>query len=313
MTQDALAIDIGGTRIRAAVVSATGEVLTRAEGPTPARAHGDVVVASIAEVAHQALQGRDVIAAGVCAPGPLDATRGIAQATPTIDGFRDYPLRDRLTAALGLPTVLEHDGHAAAIGEWLHGAGQGVQSMVYVTISTGIGGGAIVEGRLQKGRYGMAGHVGHMTVHPDGPICNCGNKGCWEAVAAGPAFAATARTAGFADGAATFSAARQGDPKALQLVETEARWLGLGLTNLLHIYSPDLVVLGGGMSNGLDLMRPFIADEITRRAMIPFRDTPFVRASLQDNAGLVGAAALARLGNRAGANPPRPSQNLTPS
>ena len=296
MTQDTLAIDIGGTRIRAAVIAPDGQVLSRAEGPTPARAHGDDVVASIAKVAAEARQGRAVNAAGVCAPGPLDATRGIAQATPTIDGFRDYPLRDRIEQALNLPTFLNHDGHAAAFGEYLYGAGQGVQNMVYVTISTGIGGGAIVEGRLQRGRNGMAGHVGHMTVQPDGPICNCGNKGCWEAVAAGPAFATAARNAGFPDGAATFAAANAGDPTALQLVEGEARWLGLGLTNLIHIYSPDLVVLGGGMTAGLELMRPIIADEISRRAMIPFRDTPFVRASLQDNAGLVGAAALARLG-----------------
>lgn len=293
---DTLAIDIGGTRIRAAVVSPQGQVLTRAEGPTPARAHGDAVVATIAMVAEQARQGRPVNAAGVCAPGPLDATRGIAQATPTIDGFRDYPLRDRIEQALHLPTFLDHDGHAAAYGEWLHGAGQGVQTMVYVTISTGIGGGAIVDGRLQRGRNGMAGHVGHMTVQPDGPVCNCGNEGCWEAVAAGPAFAAAARAAGFADGAATFAAATAADPAAMALVEAEARWLGLGLVNLIHIYSPDLVVLGGGVTAGLDLMRPFIADEITRRAMIPFRDTPFVRASLLDNAGLVGAAALGRLG-----------------
>ncbi len=296
MTTDALAIDIGGTKIRAAVVSATGQVLSRAEGPTPARAHGDVVVAALAELAELARQGRPVSAIGVCAPGPLDATRGIAQATPTIDGFRDYPLRDRITAAFGLPTVLEHDGHAAAIGEWLHGAGRGEQSMVYVTISTGIGGGAIVEGTLQRGRFGMAGHVGHMTVQPDGAICNCGNPGCWEAVAAGPAFAAAAQAFGFTDGAATFTAARQGDARALDLVQAEGRWLGLGLVNLLHIYSPDLIVLGGGMTHGLDLLRPAITAEIARRAMQPFRDTPFVRAGLEDNAGLVGAAALARQG-----------------
>ena len=295
MTGDTLAIDIGGTRIRAALVSDQGQVLTRAEGVTPARAHGDDVVAVIARVATEARQGRPVAAAGVCAPGPLDATLGIAQATPTIAGFRDYPLRARLTDALQLPTFLEHDGHAAAMGEWLHGAGQGVQNMVYVTVSTGIGGGAIVEGRLQRGRKGQAGHVGHMTVQPDGPVCNCGNPGCWEAVAAGPAFAAVARAAGFADGAAVFTAAPH-DPAAMALVEAEARWLGLGLTNLIHIYAPDLVVLGGGMAAGLDLMRPVIEAEIARRAMITFRDTPVVRAALQDNVGLVGAAALDRIG-----------------
>lgn len=292
---DILAIDIGGTRIRAALVSALGKVLTRAEGDTPARGHGDEVVAAIARVAGQARQGRPVGAAGACAPGPLDAARGLAQATPTIDGFRDYPLRARLTKALGLPVFLDHDGHAAAMGEWRHGAGRGVANLVYVTISTGIGGGAIVDGRLQRGRAGQAGHVGHMTVQPDGPVCNCGNRGCWEAVAAGPAFAAAAHGAGFAGGAAVFAAAPD-DPAAMALVQTEARWLGLGIVNLLHVYSPDLVVLGGGMTAGLDLMRPTIEAEIARRAMAPFRATPVVMAALGDNAGLVGAAALARIG-----------------
>lgn len=289
-----LAIDIGGTRIRAALVSDAGKVLTRAEAETPARGHGDQVVQVIARTAAQARQGQEVAAVGVCAPGPLDADRGIAQVTPTIDGFRDYPLRARISQALGLPAVLEHDGQAAAFGEWRFGAGQGVQSLVYVTISTGIGGGAIVEGRLQKGRQGQAGHVGHMVLLPDGPICNCGNPGCWEALAAGPAFASAARGAGFADGPAAFAAARAGDAAALHLVAVEARWLGLGLVNLLHIYAPDVVVLGGGLTAGLDLLRPGIEAEISRRAMATFRATPLLPAALGDNAGLVGAAELAR-------------------
>lgn len=294
MTGRTLAIDIGGTRIRAALVSEQGEVLTRAEGVTPARGHGDEVVKVIALTAAQARQGQPVAAAGVCAPGPLDADHGIAQVTPTIDGFRDYPLRARISEALGLPTVLEHDGQAAAFGEWRHGAGQGVQSLVFVTISTGIGGGAIVEGHLQRGRQGQAGHVGHMTLLPDGPICNCGNPGCWEALAAGPAFAAAARARGLADGPAAFAAARAGEASALALVADEARWLGIGLVNLLHVYSPEIIVLGGGMTAGLDLLRPGIEAEIARRAMAPYRATPIVKAALGDNAGLVGAAALAR-------------------
>lgn len=295
--RNTLGIDIGGSRIRAAVVSPEGSLLTRAEGVTPARASGDAVVEAVAQVVTQAMQGHAVdslLGAGVAAPGPLDALQGLALSTPTIDGFRDFPLRDRIAGAIGLRTLLDHDGHAAAFGEWQFGAGRGHHNMVYVTVSTGIGGGAIVDGRLQRGRRGMAAHVGHMTLLPDGPVCNCGNPGCWEALAAGPALTAAARRAGFADGEAVFAAARAGDPGAMAVAAAEARWLGIGIVSLLHVYSPDIVVLGGGVMNGLDVLQPAMSAEIAARAMPPFRDTRVVRASLLDNAGLIGAAALAR-------------------
>jgi glucokinase len=272
-------------------------LLTRAEGVTPARASGDAVVEAVAQVVTQAMQGHAVdslLGAGVAAPGPLDALQGLALSTPTIDGFRDFPLRDRIAGAIGLRTLLDHDGHAAAYGEWQFGAGRGHHNMVYVTVSTGIGGGAIVDGRLQRGRRGMAAHVGHMTLLPDGPVCNCGNPGCWEALAAGPALTAAARRAGFADGEAVFAAARAGDPGAMAVAAAEARWLGIGIVSLLHVYSPDIVVLGGGVMNGLDVLQPAMSAEIAARAMPPFRDTRVVLASLLDNAGLIGAAALAR-------------------
>ena len=292
-----LGIDIGGTRIRAALVGADGALLTRAEGVTPARDTGQAVVDVVADVVAQALQGFDragILAAGVAAPGPLDALNGIAQATPTIDGFRDFPIRDRIAEAIHLPTYLDHDGHAAAFGEWKHGAGRGFDNLVYVTISTGIGGGAIVDGRMQRGRRGQAAHVGHMTLLPDGPICNCGNPGCWEALAAGPALTLAAQSAGYADGSAAFAAAATGAPAAVRVIAAQARWLAIGMVNLAHIYSPQIIILGGGVMAGLDQMRPVIAQEFAARAMSPFRDIPFVRAALLDNAGLVGAAALGR-------------------
>ncbi len=295
MGQNALGIDIGGTRMRAAVVSPEGQVLARAERPTPAKSAPDDIVAQVAAVVLEVMHGQEpgaIVSAGVCAPGPLDAQRGIAIATPTIKGFLDYPLRDRIAAAIGLPTFLDHDGHAAAFAEWKFGAGRGHANMVFVTISTGIGGGAIVDGALQRGRMGMAAHVGHMTISPDGPRCACGNHGCWEAIAAGPAFSAAARGKGFADGAAVFVAARAGDAKAVGLIKDQSRWLAIGVVNLIHIYSPDIVVLGGGVVAGFDLMQPFLQSQISQRAMPPFRDVPVVQAQLMDNAGVVGAAAL---------------------
>ena len=153
--------------------------------------------------------------------------------------------------------------------------------MVYVTVSTGIGAGVVTGGRLQRGHRGMAGHAGHMTVAPDGPVCACGNRGCWEALASGPAFAARAQQAGFADGAAR------------ALSEALARNLGLGLTNLLHLVSPERIVLGGGVTAGFDLLASGIAARIAGAALPPFRGVPVLPAALGDNAGLVGAAALA--------------------
>ena len=297
MGQYALGIDIGGTRMRAGVIAPDGTVLSRAECPTPASAAPNEIVARVAEIVLRATRDHPpgaIGSAGVGAPGPLDVPRGVAIATPTIRGFVEYPLRDAIAKAIGLPTYLEHDGHAAAYGEWKFGAGRGHANMLFVTISTGIGGGAVVDGALQCGRLGMAAHVGHMTIDPHGPRCACGNSGCWEAIAAGPAFSAAARELGFPDGAAVFVAARAGQRKAIDLIERQAFWLAIGLVNLIHIYSPDIVVLGGGVTNGLDVMRPFLQSHITARAMPPFRCVPFVRAELNDNSGLIGAAALGR-------------------
>ncbi len=195
----ALAVDVGGTRVRAAVVTRQGRVLARLEAPTRAADSPEAVVAQVADLARR-LPAEGIAVAGVCAPGPLDVDRGMALATPTIAGFRDFPLRAALADCLPWPVHLEHDGHAAAWGEWRFGAGRGTQDMVYVTLSTGIGAGVVTGGRLQRGHRGMAGHAGHMTVAPGGPVCDCGNRGCWEAIASGPAFAARARDAGFADG-----------------------------------------------------------------------------------------------------------------
>ncbi len=291
-----LGVDIGGTRTRAALVTADGGIVARAAGATGAAGAPDAIVAGVARLVAQVMRGVDraaVAAVGVCAPGPLDASAGLALATPTIGGLRDYPLRDQIAAAIGMDCRLEHDGQAAAFGEWRFGAGRGCEALVFVTISTGIGGGAVVDGRLQRGRRGMAAHVGHMVIWPDGPLCNCGNRGCWEALAAGPALNLAARAAGFVDGAAVFEGARAGDTRAVAVAAEEARWLGIGIVNLLHIYSSEVVVLGGGVVAGLDVMRAGIEAHVAAHAMGPFRGVAVRAAELGDNAGVIGAAVLA--------------------
>lgn len=291
----AVGVDIGGTRMRAALVTKGGTIITRSEAATPARNGPEAVVDQVAILVAKVTSGvarESLTSVGVCAPGPLDTTAGMALSTPTISGFSDYPLRDRLQDQIDLPVFLEHDGHAAAFGEWSFGAGRGFSNMVYVTISTGIGSGAIVDGRLHRGHRGMAGHVGHMTILPGGPQCACGNLGCWEALAAGPAFAILANAQGFSDGAAVFDAARGADARAQALVEQLSRYLGIGLVNLMHIFSPEVIVLGGGVVAGLDLMRPHIERHIAATAMAPFRTIALRKAELGDNPGVLGVAAL---------------------
>ncbi len=231
-------------------------------------------------------------------PGPLDTTEGRALGIPTLAGFTDYPLRARLEDGLAMPVALENDGIAAAIGEWRHGAGRGVNSLVYVTVSTGIGGGVIVDGRVLRGRQGMAGHVGHMSFIAGGKRCVCGNHGCFEAYASGTALAERA-VAKVAAGAATtlgkgsgtitaadvFSAALGGDAVAADLVAEEARMLGQGFASLLHLYSPDRVIMGGGVGSQFAVMAAGIRQSLEACAMPAFRATPVVKAELGGDSG----------------------------
>ena len=309
MRKVALAVDIGGTELRAALVDG-GEILAFAAAPTLASGGPDAVVGQIEALAatvRAAAPDRTVAGLGIGAPGPLDPLAEIVIEPPTLTGWSEVPLAAILRKRLGLPVRLENDANAAALGEWCHGAGRGTRSLVFVTVSTGIGGGVVVDGHVLHGRRGLAAEIGHMTITGEGEACFCGAVGCFEAVASGTALGrrATARTAP-GDGSAlrrhsrdaevtgrhVVDAARAGDPLAAALLGEEARWLGIGFTNLLHLYSPDRIVVGGGIANGLDLMRPTIEATVRHRAMRAYRDVPIVPAELGAHAGLIGAASL---------------------
>jgi glucokinase len=308
----AVAVDLGGTQIRAALVDSAGRISSRASAATLAAAGPESVIGQIAQlVAEISLDvDRDsIVGAGVSSPGPLDTAAGIALSIPTLTGFIDYPLRAKLSEQLQLPVTLENDGIAAAIGEWKFGAGQGFSNVVYVTVSTGIGGGIICDNRVLRGRRGMAGHVGHMSFIQDGELCACGNRGCLEAYASGTAFTKRAAKVaagnrktilgsqdGAMDAARVFQAARDGDALARSLVEQEADYLGKGFASLLHLYSPDILIMGGGLSNQYDALHVGIVHAVKAHAMPAFRDIPIVRSALGANSGLIGAASLA-IGN----------------
>lgn len=310
MTRSALAIDLGGTELRAAVVEATGRVAAFAATPTDAQSGPDAVIAQmealVATVRAEAPEA-EIVGLGVGAPGPLDPDAGVVVDAPTLLGWKNVPLATILSERLDVTVRLENDANAAALGEWRFGAGQGTQSMVFITVSTGVGGGVIVDGHLLHGRRGLAGEIGHMTVSERPVRCSCGAVGCWEAFASGTALAREATIlvasgaapelgriagAGPVTGRHVAEAARQGDVPALKLLDDEARWLGVGLTNLLHLYSPERLILGGGVGTLLPLMQETIERTIRERAMSAFRDVPVVATALGRNAGLVGAASL---------------------
>ena len=310
MSTLALAFDLGGTELRGALVEHGGDVVARVSAPTLAGAGSEAVIGQIITLADTLLKEHPqakVTGIGMCAPGPLDPKAGIVIGPPTLAGWHNVPLIDILSRQFGLPVRLENDANAAALGEWRFGAGRGTGSLVFVTVSTGIGGGVIADGHIYHGRRGLAAEIGHMTITGEGERCFCGNVGCFEAVASGTALGRQAtRLTAPADGSLlrrlakdgdvsarhVVEAARTSDAAAHQLIEAEAKWLGIGFTNLLHLYSPDLIVMGGGLSNGFDLLAPGIRATIDQRAMAAYRDVPVVRAELGDRAGLVGAASL---------------------
>jgi glucokinase len=306
----AIGVDLGGTHIRAVRLDQAGQIHAHRRVATAALDGPAAVIAQIEQLIAQVVGDIDpsaIIGVGVASPGPVDLGAGIARQAPTIAGWFDVPLRAILNERTGLRVELNNDGHVAALGEWRLGSGRGCEHFVYVTISTGIGGGVIIDGRLVLGRHGMAAEVGHMTIHPDGPVCCCGNHGCWEALASGSALAqfavqelargqpsVIAEIAGGAplSGAHVAAAAEQGDALALTLMQREGEWLGIGLANLMHLYAPERIALGGGVVQSMALLEPHIRRVIAERAMPPFRDIPFQVAQLGDNVGVIGAAML---------------------
>jgi len=315
MERVAVAVDLGGTHLRTAVCASDGRILFRAKTETEAQCGAEHVVRRMVALIHDAIRDipRDLVAGiGVGAPGPLDPHTGVVIECPNLPGFENFPLRDRITEATGLLTVVENDANAAAVGEHRFGAGKGFANMVYLTISTGIGGGIIIEDHLYWGEKGFAGEIGHMTIEAHGPRCNCGNIGCLEALAAGPAIARNARAA-IAAGRATSilemtpgrapeqitahivtDAARAGDALGVELLAQAGFYVGVGVVNLLHILNPGRVVIGGGVSFAGDLLFQPIRQTVNDRAPLVFRqDVEILPAALGDDAGLLGAAALA--------------------
>jgi len=289
-----------------------GEVIGDHSRPTDPTRGPDAIVEDL-EVMSQYTRGLvqaaggQVIGLGVGAPGPLDTARGVVLLTPNL-GWVDMPLRDRLAEATGLATVLDNDANCAILGETWIGAAKGARYAIGMTIGTGIGGGIVLDGRLHHGAADCAGEIGHMTIEMNGRRCGCGNYGCLEAYASGPAIAVraveqlqlgaesgisamVAGKLGLVTAQVVFGAAQDGDEVALEVVRDTARYLGTGVANLLNIFNPDMFVIMGGVTQaGESLFEP-LRREVARRAFRPAVEScQIVPGALGGLAGVYGAA-----------------------
>jgi glucokinase len=306
-------VDIGGTKVAAGVVDDTGGIVDVARRATPST-DVEQTETVIAEVVTELSARHNVVAVGIGAAGWIANDRATVLFSPHL-AWRDEPLRDALVDRIGTPVTVENDGNAAAWAEYRFGAARGASVVVCITLGTGIGGGLIVGGAVQRGAFGVGSEFGHMTVVPDGRRCACGNRGCWEMYASGTALARDARELAdvsplgarrllqLADGnpanltgPLVTQAAREGDPGAVEIYTTMGQWLGRGLANLAAILDPSVFVIGGGVSEAGDLLigpaRDMFARSLTGRGFRPVADV--LLAELGPQAGLVGAADLAR-------------------
>lgn len=310
----AIGVDIGGTKVAAGVVDADGTVIARARRDTPHRSTRPEVVEDVIVDVVQELLGPRVVAVGIGAAGFVSSMTGLVVFAPHLS-WRNEPLGERLTERLPVPVFVDNDANTACWAEHCFGAAIGERNVIMVNLGTGIGGAVLIEGTLRRGEFGIAGEFGHMQVVPGGHRCECGNRGCWEQYASGNALVREARSlveahAPIAQDLATrcgddphaltgpmiTQAARDGDPTAAELLAEVGEWLGVGIAGLANAFDPALFVIGGGVSAAGDLLlepaRASYRRHLTGRGYRP--EARLVAAQLSNEAGLVGAADLAR-------------------
>jgi glucokinase len=291
----AIGVDIGGTKVAGGVVDGDGRILAEERRPTPsddAQAALDAVV----EVVRALRSGHDVEAVGVAAAGYVSADRTTMLFAPNLP-WEDVPVRDVVAAAVDLPVDVENDANAAAWAEYCYGAGRGEPDLVCLTVGTGIGAGIVIDGRLYRGRFGIAGEPGHLCAVPHGLPCGCGNHGCLEQYASGRALTRVAASLGDTrTGADLTAAAQAGEPAAVAAFGDVGRWLGHGLADVAAVLDPGVFVIGGGVADaGELLLAPARVAFAAALSGAKHRPHPEIRlAALGNNAGLVGAADLAR-------------------
>jgi glucokinase len=305
---NAIGVDVGGTKIAAGMVNAKGEILDEVRYPTPHSPEKlvEAIAGAIAEVG----DGFEAGAACLAVPGLILAEESRVVFSPNLRGVEGIPLKDELEPRIGLPLTIENDGNAAAWGEFRFGVGSEADHLVFVTLGTGIGGGVITHGVLMRGAQGSGGELGHVTVQATGPRCACGNRGCLEALASGTAIGRRAREVAVEHpdsalgrlaarrkvlGEDVTELAREGDEKALSVLEEAGTWLGVGLAGFVNVFNPEVVAVGGGVMEAGEMVLGAARREVRLRSRPPSRDLAEIKvATLGPKSGVLGAAALAR-------------------
>ncbi len=306
-----IGIDLGGTKIKTAIAGLTGEIIESTTLATGAREGEAEVMARIIQSVEMVLESsglllEEVRAIGLGAPGPLDSDTGSIITTPNLP-FRNFSLTKPLTERFGLPAFLDNDGNVAAIGEWMFGAGRGFQNVLYLTVSTGVGGGAVLNGRPYHGSHSNAMEIGHMTIEPSSPHqCNCGNFGDVESLCSGTAISNRAMEAIHAGRPTSltvhevvtsyevYQAYKEGDELSIEILTSAWDYLGIAVANLILVFEPDVIAIGGGVSRiGQDMFEAVRASARKRCFPFMFDSVRIVPSGLEQDTGVIGAVALA--------------------
>jgi glucokinase len=314
-----LALDIGGTKLAVGVLGSDGALRSFLAGPTRREQGPRPVLRRLFDMGHRAVAEAGLPAdaiggIGISCGGPLDSRSGVLLCPPHLPDWIGVPVGPLATAEFGVPAVLANDATAGAWGEYRFGAGQGAHTLVYLTVSTGMGGGAVIDGRLHRGAAGNGGELGHLMVHPGGRLCTCGRRGCIEAYASGTAIAQRATeavTGGRRSSLASLrtitakdvAAAAPTDALARAIWDETTELLGIAVTDLVNVFEPDLVVFGGGVARAGHLLIDPVARIVAGNAMGPARTAArIVLSGLGDTVCVVGAGALALDGAQPGAD-----------
>jgi len=301
-----IAVDIGGTHMRVAAFP-ENEKKPTFHKRIRTYTNGETSLDRLINLIQEAIPpGEHVDAVGIAVPGPVDPEKGIILTAPNLPEWEGVPIPQRIETEIGAPAFLGNDANLAALGEWHYGAGRGHHDLIYLTISTGIGGGVISNDRLLLGSHGLAAELGHVTILPDGPLCGCGQRGHLEALASGTGIAAyvaeqlangrKSSLSGNPDTKEISQAAKNGDTLANEAFQRAGHYLGLGVANYLIIFNPSIVIFGGGVSKVGDLLFKPMRETIQKTVLSKhyLADLVITTAELDDNAGLYGALALAR-------------------
>lgn len=310
-----LGFDLGGTKVAVGLIDLKGRLIYSKHEPTPIDSGPNGVCKKMLVMFEEALcktliPPKEIIGAGIGAGGPLDLEKGMLLSPPNLPNFHKFPIRDVIEKGINMKVILDNDANAAALGEKMFGAGKNKKNLIYITVSTGIGGGIIVNGKVLHGVRYSAGEVGHMTLNPEGPRCNCGNYGCLEALSSGTGIAKQAKQSlrenptslildlvkgdkDKIDAEVVFKAAGMGDKLASYIIDKALFYLGIGIGNLITAFSPEIVILGGGITKVGDRLFIRIREVVRERVkLVPVKLIPIVKAELGENVGVIGAGSL---------------------